>query len=108
MRITFQVDGGFAVFPGLSRPVSFDVDDLPCTEAIALRSVVARSDFFARDDSSASPFTGIADVRRYVVTIESGIERRSLVIRETIEEPQLRQLLRLLDDARRSLRSSPR
>ena len=33
MRITFHVDGGFAVFPGLSRPVSFELDELPEDQA---------------------------------------------------------------------------
>ncbi len=104
MRITFSVDGGFAVFPGLSRPVSFEVDDLPPADAVALRRAVGRSDFFARDDSSVAAVPGVADVRKYVVTIEDGIQRRSLVIPDTIEQPDLKELLRLLDDQRRALR----
>ena len=102
MRITFSVDGGFAVFPGLSRPVSFDVDDLPTEAAAALRSAVARSDFFALDDSSVFQTPGSADVRRYTITIEDGIRRRSLVVPETVAQPALKQLLHLLDAQRRA------
>lgn len=105
MRITFSVDGGFAVFPGLSRPMSFDVDDLPAPQAAALRDAVGRSDFFARDDSRALVPPGSADVREYTITIEDGIRRRSLVVPETVEQPDLKTLLRLLDDQRRTLRS---
>ena len=105
MRITFSVDGGFAVFPGLARPVSFEVDDLPADEACALRSVVEQSRFFARDDASVAEPPGSADVRKYVITIEDGIRRRSLVVPETVAEPDLKALLPLLDAQRQAART---
>ncbi len=105
MRITFSIDGGFAVFPGLARPVSFDVDALPADAAAAIRSAVANSDFFALDDSSAFQTPGAADARKYAITIEDGIHRRSLVVPETVAEPALKTLLHLLDEQRRASRA---
>lgn len=104
MRITFSIDGGFAVFPGLSRPLSFEVDDLPAAQAGALRAAIGKSDFFALDDSSVYQTPGSADVRKYTITIEDGIRRRSLVVPETVEQPDLKDLLHLLDAQRRALR----
>ena len=108
MRITFSVDGGFAVFPGLSRPVSFEVDGLPTAEADAFRSVVAKSDFFARNDSSAPPTRGAADEREYQVTIEDGLRRRSLTIPESVDQPDLKELICLLDRQRYAQRPARR
>lgn len=105
MRIQFSVDGGFAVFPGLSRPVSFDVDSLPAAQANALRAVIDKSGFFARTDSSAPPARGAADQRKYTVTVEDGIRRRSLVIPESTDDPDLQALVRLLEEQRRHARA---
>ncbi len=100
MRIQFAVEGGFAVFPGLARPVSIDVDDLPGTSAAALRDAVERSRFF--DRAEPAPVSGGADMRQYTVTVEDAGRSRTLTIPDSVDDAALQTLLRLLEDQRRN------
>ena len=100
MRITFRVDGGFAVFPGLARPVSIDVDRLPAPVAKRLRSLVDESRFFERPEP-AQP-KGAADLRQYLIEIDDGVRHRMLTVPDTEENPALKALVALLQANRGS------
>ena len=103
VRITFAVDGGFAVFPGLARPVTIDVDGSP--DADALKALVERSDFFDREEPRAVAARGAADERRYVVTVDDGSRSRTLTIPESTDDASLKSLVGALDDRARRLRA---
>jgi hypothetical protein len=48
MRIRFKTEGGFAYFPGLSKPVTIDTDELPAEEAKELERLIEAADFLTR------------------------------------------------------------
>ncbi|MEO8936969.1 MAG: protealysin inhibitor emfourin [Burkholderiaceae bacterium] len=100
MQIQFSIDGGFAVFPGLARPVTIDVDSLPAAEAATLRAAVAKADFFGRAEPAVAG--GGADTQTYVVAIDDGGRTRTLRIPESDHDPDLAALVGLLDERRRS------
>lgn len=100
MQIQFSVDGGFAVFPGLARPVTIDVDSLPVAAATTLRAALAKADFFGRAEPAAAG-SG-ADTRTNVVTVDDDGRTRTLRIPESDHDPDLAALVGLLDERRRS------
>ena len=101
MRIEFRVDGGFAVFPGLARPVSIDVDALPDDDANRLRDAIASCRYFDRPEPAASP---APDMRCYEVTVEDGGRQRTLSIPESDDDADLKRLIGLLEDQRNGAR----
>ncbi len=46
MRVIFQSEGGIAHFPGLSRPVTIDGDQLPEPAAAELRQLIEAARLF--------------------------------------------------------------
>lgn len=68
MKITFNMSGGFAYLPALSRPVIIDTAQIDPQVANQLESLVRESRFFdqpARADTTAK---GAADYRTYTIT----------------------------------------
>lgn len=106
MRIHFRVDGGFAVFPGLSRPSCIDLDTLPADEAGRWRSLVERSRFFERPALPAA--APCADGRSYAITVEADGRSRTLTLPDTIDDPDLCALIRSLNERQRTMRSTNR
>ena len=103
MKIEFRMDGGFAVFPGLARPFTIAVDDLPQAEASRLREAIASCRFFERPEPNAA--SGAApDMRRYEITVDDGKRSRTLSIPESDGDPDLRSLIALLEEQRDSAR----
>lgn len=98
MKIVFRVDGGFAVFPGLARPVTIDVDSLPAADAAQLRAAVDRSRFFDRAEPTAQ--APAPDMRHYEVTVEDGAKSRTLTIPESTADADLKSLVALLEQQR--------
>ena len=101
MLIHFRVDGGFAAFPGLSRPFCVDVDALPACDADPLRTSVAQSRFFERPEVPPAP-AATADGRRYSVTVDDGSRSRTLTFPDTAADPALETLVRLLQARQRA------
>jgi hypothetical protein len=99
MKIRFRVDGGFAVFPGLARPVTIDVDSLPAADAEGLRAAVGKCRFFDRAEPAATK-QALPDLRRYEVTVEDGTRSRTLTIPETDDDADLKALIGLLQEQR--------
>ena len=48
MRVEFTTEGGIAYFPGLSRPVVIDTDNLSEPDAAELQRLLDDADFFER------------------------------------------------------------
>ena len=79
MRVQFQSEGGLAVFPGLQKLISIDVDALPASDANRLRQLVRAASFFDLPAHIGTPPRGAADMREYTLTIEDGGRRHTVV-----------------------------
>ena len=97
MKIEFRVDGGFAAFPGLARPVTIDVDTLPDDDAKRVRDAVDACRFFDRAESSSH---AAPDMRRYEITVDDDGRHRTLSVPESDDDAGLRALVTLLEAQR--------
>src|SRR6185295_15901532 len=75
MQIEFKTEGGMAYFPGLSKPVVIDSDDLPEKEAKELRRQVAEAHFFSLPTRTGELLPGAADYQTYTITVKDGKKR---------------------------------
>ncbi|WP_223636010.1 protealysin inhibitor emfourin [Corallococcus sp. EGB] len=106
MRIELKREGGLAFFPGLARPRSVDLDALPPATAEALQREVREARFFEQPATVGGGPTAGADRTSYTVTIEDdGGRRHSVRLVEPVQEPHLRALLGLLQQAEREQRA---
>ncbi|HEY3710703.1 MAG TPA: protealysin inhibitor emfourin [Amycolatopsis sp.] len=94
MHVTFSSDGGFAAFPGLSRPFELDTAELPPAAAARLEGLVVAA--AAAPVPAASP--GAADHRTYHVTTDS----HSLRFVEPVADGAARELIGWLEELRRT------
>jgi hypothetical protein len=108
MRITLQTEGGIAHFPGLSRPVTIETDQLPEQEAAELRKLVDAARLSDRPAQAGKPAPGAADVRQYTITVESGDRSQTLRMTDLGDDPDLKRLLRFLQDKAKALRAKAR
>lgn len=101
MRIQFKMEGGIAYFPGLSKPITIDSDQLPKQESNELKRLVNATHFFALPAVMGSPSPGAADYRQYTITIQDEGKQHTVHLTDLIEDPNLQALLAYLR-ARRS------
>ena len=101
MRIQFKMEGGIAYFPGLSKPITIDSDQLPKQESDELKRLVDATHFFALPAVMGSPSPGAADYRQYTITIQDEGKQHTVHVTDLIEDPNLQALLTYLR-ARRS------
>jgi hypothetical protein len=104
MRIEFEMDGGLAYMPGLAKPVTIEVDQLPEAEAREIRDLVAATRFFERPQQTDTPPARGADRRNYTITITQGTERHQLKVMDPVEDEELRRLVRLIEAQARTAR----
>jgi hypothetical protein len=92
-----DVDGGFAVVPGLAGPFDADTDRLDAGAAESLRRSLDEADFFARpadlDEARSSPGPGAADLRTYTITATSGDRKHTVRVTDPIPDPALARLV---------------
>jgi hypothetical protein len=93
MCIRFKVEGGIAYFPGLSRPMTLDVEELPPEEAHRVRKLVETARFFQQP--SQAPRRG-ADLQKYVITVQEGDREHTVVLSDPISDPELCALVNYL------------
>jgi hypothetical protein len=93
MQIQFQVEGGIAHFPGLSRPVTVDTSSLPPAQAAGLENLVRTSGFFQRPPQVGTPARGAADYRTYTIHVENGAQSHTVRIVEPVEDSSLQALI---------------
>lgn len=92
MRVEFCVQGGLAYFPGLSKPITIDTDQLPAEEAAALRRLVDEAHVFDPTPTAATPARGAADPQQYTITIEDAGRTRTIQLTDPVP-PEFRPLL---------------
>jgi hypothetical protein len=78
MRVTFKMDGGFAYFPGLSKPLSINTEQMEPKQAAQIESMIHNSHFFDQPSQVGVPALGAADYRTYTITVEDA--QRSHVV----------------------------
>ena len=105
MRIQFQMEGGLAYLPGLSKPVTIDTDAVPTGEAAELTQLVRSVGFFDLPSVVGAARSGAADYRRYTITVEEDERRHTVHLTEPIADPALQGLVRTLQSMARSQRA---
>ena len=108
MRVIFQTEGGIAHFPGLSRPVTIETDQMREQEAAELRELMGAARLLDRPAHAGKAAPGAADYRQYTITVEA--QHRSYTVRlaEPVDDPDLQRLLRFLQDKAKALRAKAR
>ena len=93
-RVTFQVSGGPAFFPGLAAPRTIDVKALPEPTRHELNSLIEDSRFFSLPSPPTSP--GAADHQTYRITVEDDARRHTVVVSDPVMSEPLQRLIDLL------------
>jgi hypothetical protein len=108
VRIEFKVEGGIAYFPGLSKPVSIDTDQLPEDARAELENLIKEMQFFELTSRPGPPGKKGADAYQYRITIEAGGQRHTLNLEDPVESPDLQKLVSILRKRSKEIRSSGR
>ena len=104
MRIQFKMEGGIASFPGLSKPITIDSDQLPQQESDELKRLVNATHFFDLPTTMSSLSPGAADYRQYTITLEDDGKQHTVHLTDPIEDPNLQALLTYLKTRRPTAR----
>ena len=96
MRITFQREGGIAVFPGLSKPMTIESDQLSDDEQAEVAQLIQQSAFFDQPAKVGTLSRGAADYLHYTVTVEDGANSHTIHIVEPIQVVRLQELIAFL------------
>jgi hypothetical protein len=99
VRIQFEMEGGLAYFPGLSKPVTLDSQQMPEEEAARWARLVQAAHFFDRPAVVGAPRPGAADYRRYTITVEEGGRHHTVQLTDPVQDPDLKALLDALKTA---------
>jgi hypothetical protein len=91
--INFESGGGFAHFPGLSRPVRIDTAELAPEQAVQLEGLVERARFFEQPPETGAPPPGAADLRSYTITVQDGDRTHTVRTSDALADPALRDLV---------------
>lgn len=93
MRISHQVSGGLAYFPGLAKSRAIDTCTLTADQADELRQLATAAGFFELPRKLAKVPKGSADVPQHTLTIEDGQRSNTIQIFEPVSNPALAALL---------------
>ncbi len=103
MRIQFKMEGGIASFPGLSKPITIDSDQLPQQESDELKRLVNATHFFDLPTVIGSPAPGAADYFQYTITIQDDGKQHTVRLTDPIKDPHLQALLTYIQKRRPTL-----
>ena len=93
MVVNFESGGGFAHFPGLSRPVRIDTTELAPEQADRLKGLVERVRFFEQPAEVGAPPPGAADLRSYTITVQDADRTHTVKTSDALTDPALRDLV---------------
>lgn len=105
MRIEFKTEGGFAHFPGLSKPVVIDTDQLSQEESAKLEQLVHKAGFFDLPTKVNMPRKGAADYYQYTIAVQMGKQRHSIKLVDPVEDINLNELVNFLRRKSKEIRS---
>jgi hypothetical protein len=106
MRIHYAVSGGLAYFPGLAKPATLDLADLPDAVADEVRRLVDAARFFDLPRRVGAAPKGAADLQQHTLTIEDGQRVHTVQIVEPVTQPELAALLEKVQTYLRESRRS--
>ncbi|MCB1826531.1 MAG: hypothetical protein KDJ54_18915 [Candidatus Competibacteraceae bacterium] len=93
MKITIEINGGFAPLPALSRPITIDTTTLNPQLVRQLESLVRDAAFFDRPAFINTTAKGAADYRTYTITVQDGPRVHTVSLTDPISDPSLEQLV---------------
>jgi hypothetical protein len=96
MHIEFKTEGGFAYFPGLSKPVTIDSGELTEQEAGELQQMLQAARFFELPKRAGKISPQAADVKQYKVTIKDEKTSHTVQMTDMTDDPHLQKLLSFL------------
>ncbi len=98
MRVEFQMNGVVAgtYFPGLSRPVVIQSDELGENDAHELQRLLDASRFFDQPSTTTVPARP-ADRRQYIITVEDHERCHTVYLTEPITDAELQSLITFLN-----------
>lgn len=105
MRIEFKMEGGFAHFPGLSKPVRIDADQLSREESAQLEQLVQKARFFDLPGKVNVARKGAADYYQYTITIQMDKQSHTIKLVDPVEDTNLNELLLFLKKKSKETRS---
>lgn len=96
MRIRYEKEGGIAYFPGLSKAIDIDTEQLPAAEGSELERLIEAANFF---DLSAvfSPPRGAADYRQYKITVTTSKRSHTVQLTDPIKDLRVQDLVHRLE-----------
>ena len=96
LRVTLQIDGGFAYMPGLAGPIALNAAQLGAEHATQLHRLCESACAVApkRKASRAAP---VPDGRRYRLTVESGDSRREVTAADPVDAPAIAELIAFVE-----------
>lgn len=101
MRIKFKMEGGIAFFPGLSRPLIIDSDQLSKDEARELTQLIDAARFFEQPEIINTPPPGARDYYKYTITAEENGQHHTIEMVDPIEDQDLARLVAYLKAKRK-------
>src|SRR5512138_2270702 len=96
MRVEFKMEGGLAVFPGLSAPRVLESSMMAPEDAATLARLLEESAFFRLPPTVGTPQPGAADIRRYTISASDGEHRNQVSVTDPIADPRLAELVAFL------------
>lgn len=106
LRITFIMEDGMAYFPGVSRPVAIDSDELPEQEANELEQLVEAARFFDQPATISPAVCGAAECYQHTVTVEIRGRQHTVRMTDLVEDAGLQVLLRYLRAKAKALQAA--
>jgi hypothetical protein len=100
MRVELTIDGGFACFPGLAKPITIDSTQLPAADAADLRRLCGAALAVASDESTSPPAT-LYDARRYHLAIDIDGVKRDLDAADPVSQPAVADLIAFVTNVSR-------
>ena len=101
MRIQFKTEGGFAYFPGLSKPTTIDSKDLPPAEARHLQKLVQAVN--VKNENKVAMAQGAADYQRYTIQIDTEEGSYTVPVTAPVVDPSLQALVTYLRNKSQAL-----
>jgi hypothetical protein len=93
MIITFEMSGGFAHLPALSRPLTIDTAQIEPEARTELESLLQQSQFFHQPPRGPTPAKGAADYRTYTITVQDGSHAHTIELTDPIADINLEKLV---------------
>lgn len=110
MRIEFQMNGVVAgtYFPGLSRSMVLQSDELAEGDADELQRLLDAAHFFEQPTMVNTSMRNTADRRHYIITVEDHERNHTVYLTEPVTDAELQSLIAFLNQQVKARRAAMR